>query len=66
MLRTIALCMLLVSCTAAKSPLMTPEEEKQFKESCVQGCQVVPIPIWNQIMKLLQSRQESRSPQNTF
>jgi hypothetical protein len=59
---------LVTSCSATKTPLMTEQEEKQFKEACVQGCEVVPTPIWNQIMRLLQSRQESRSksPQNTF
>ncbi len=48
------LCVARLGC-ATKEPLMTPEQEAQFREACVQGCEVVPSPIWNQIMQMLQA-----------
>ena len=53
-MKTAILCLALLGC-ATKEPLMTPEQEAQFRETCVQGCEVVPTPVWNQIMQLIEA-----------
>lgn len=48
----------LTSCAPARH--LTVEQDAEMHESCVDGCAVVPMPIWREIEKVLRSLGQQR------
>jgi hypothetical protein len=38
----------------AEQRFMTKEQDEEMRAACEVGCEVIPSPLWQQILKLLQ------------
>ena len=49
----IVLLALIVGCASPPDRVLTAEQEAVFAKNCVNGCAIVPVPLWEQIKALL-------------
>lgn len=50
----ILVALILAGCAAPEERFLTKEEDQALREKCAEtNCVIVPVPVWQEILKLL-------------